>query len=304
MGEQNLTVSPTESKKILSNGKFWHWQPLSETVNLLKAGQPTESSSSKTEQVGGNIPGPGSCSSPACGKLKEPRRTKPATSCTYRYLPSPRPSLQTCYIFSLPLEHSELDTPIALCSWSAARLLQRSLCDVQLGTALCDLQTGPQSPEGAGAHLHSLPVFGQSHCTYSPRAAECPHKAHRFHTPHVNFAQRRETKVCSTNSHCHEHKWPQNSEDFAKSPPNHLSTVWQAGCLAPTSTECHGQRTLGKHARHMKSTIWTHLRLIQTNHSPTYSAVPGWLVPTSETTFYHFKTNYSDEMISDWRTRL
>lgn len=178
--------------------------------------QPTESSSSKTKQLGGNIPGPGSCSSPVCGKPKEPART----NCYLKYiwyLPSPRPSPQTCYIFSLPLEHSEPDTPIALCRWSAARLLQRSPCDVQLGTVLCDLQTGPQCPKGAGAHLHSLPVFALSHCIYSPRAAEYLHKVQTdFTSLTFTFAKRRETKVCSTNSQCHEHEWPQNSEDFAK----------------------------------------------------------------------------------------
>lgn len=75
-------------KKILSNGKFWHRQPLSETVNLLKAGQPTETSSSKTKHVGGDIPGPGSCSSPVCGKAE---RTKKDKACYLLYIYSCSP---------------------------------------------------------------------------------------------------------------------------------------------------------------------------------------------------------------------
>lgn len=150
-------------------------------------------SSSKTVQVGGDIPGPGRCSSPVCGKLKEQRRKKPAAYC--RYTPALPYSSTSNPLHSLPpLEHSEPGTPVALCSWSAARLLQCSLCDVQLGTVLCDLQTGPQSSKGAGANLHSLPVFGRSHCTYRPRTAECLHKLQISHTPSLPLQRRERPK--------------------------------------------------------------------------------------------------------------
>lgn len=72
----SLSLLLKVKKNILCNGKFWHQQPLSETVNLLKAGQPTESSSSKTKHVGGDIPGPGSCSSPVCGKAERTKKDK------------------------------------------------------------------------------------------------------------------------------------------------------------------------------------------------------------------------------------
>lgn len=185
--------------------------------------------------MGGDIPGPGSCSSSVCGKLKEARRTKPATSCTCT-LALPWTSTSNLLHFLPPTWTQWARHPYSslqlICSQAS---MICSVPFVMSSWGLCSVtfKQDHSLPVGQGPiYTHCQSLVEGSAPTVPELLRACTKCRQISHPPHSPL-QRRDQSL-QYNSQCHEHEWPQNFEDFAKSSPDQLFTVWQ---VASTSTK-------------------------------------------------------------------